>query len=66
MPKILVVCCGGNERYEGQCLKCRCPHYNKAEKQVRARWSYEGSISFKNPRGIPRHADFLDRVRSNN
>jgi len=56
MPKILVVCCGGNERYEGQCLKCRCPHYNKAEKQVRARWSYEG---------IPRHADFLDRVRSN-
>lgn len=61
--EIKIKCCDGNEEYEGQCLKSKCPWYVKARQMVDVRWS-RVPTGFGNLYGEPQHNDFLSQVRT--
>lgn len=60
--KIEMECCGGDEKYEGQCLKDRCPLYSKASSKVYASWPFV-STGFGNLYGSPGHHNHLAQVK---
>lgn len=64
MPTIEAECCGGKEKWDGQCLRGRCPHYAEAQRTIEARGRvcelFTGIIS-----ATPRHSDFLEQVEEN-
>lgn len=63
MPiKFEVQCCEGESRE--QCLKDLCPHYSRAESEVRKDWPWL-STGFGNAYGNPKMAHFLEKVRRN-
>ena len=64
MPKIEIDCCGGNEEYQRQCLKERCPIYSSAKADVEARFPWLPT-GFGNAYGNPKHKDILKEVRRN-
>jgi hypothetical protein len=53
-----VECCGGRERFAGQCLRDRCPVYNKAKDTVNRKWPFIPT-GFGNLYGWPCHDDIL-------
>lgn len=62
MVKIVLKCCEGKEAWRGQCLRSRCPHYDKAEMDVNREWPYEGT-GFGNLYGNPGHGHYLSKVQ---
>lgn len=59
--KILINCCEGNEQYQGQCLKERCPFYVIAKQKVENRWP-RIQTGFGNAHGEPKHENYLHQV----
>ena len=59
---IEIQCCEGNEQYEGQCLKSKCPWYVKGKKKVDRRWP-RMSTGFGNAYGEPKHNNYLGQIR---
>lgn len=58
--KVEVNCCEGYDN--GNCLRGRCPIYEKVKAKVEAKWPYEGT-GFGNLYGSPGHGLFLEEVR---
>lgn len=58
---ITIQCCGGKERYSGQCLKERCPAYVEAKEKVQVEWP-RMATGYGNAYGEPRHSDYIHQV----
>ncbi len=61
--KIEIECCGGNEKYKGQCLEIRCPAYRQAERNVDRRWP-RLATGFGNAYGNPQRGHYLAEVKN--
>lgn len=55
-------CCEGNEEYEGQCLKRKCPWYKLASQKVDRKWP-RMPTGFGNAYGEPKHHNYLGQVQ---
>jgi hypothetical protein len=58
---IIIKCCGGRERYRGECLKERCPAYSVAKEKVQSEWP-RLPTGYGNAYGEPNHSNYLGQV----
>ncbi|MDO8638870.1 MAG: hypothetical protein Q7R43_04810 [Candidatus Daviesbacteria bacterium] len=64
--KIEMRCCEGEDRYRGDCLKNRCPIYDKAEEQLKPSHRGYTGTGFGNLNSSgPSHESCLSQVRYN-
>jgi len=60
--KIEVECCEGKPTYRGQCLKDKCPIYERARTAIYRGWPHE-QTGFGNLYGNPTEAHYLAKVQ---
>ena len=57
-----IECCEGNENYDEQCLKLRCPVYRDCRNEVDSSWP-RMPTGFGNVYGEPNHGHYMSAVK---